>query len=191
MKKDKPVKKTSIKDMILEKQVKSPSFKTKLESTNKYDLELYGEKARIYNENIESFDEDYSSVVPTDMQLLIRLYAKEPKLVNGLYEYNAPKVPVQTQAGTHIKEYVDSPYPFTKKAIIVAVSDRLKNEFKAGEIIQIADIPVHCPFPGKRDVVPAFAYTHYEYDNVQPPSDVDHKHFGYFLVPMSIVSTKL
>jgi len=192
MKKDKVSKNFSMKDMVLENQTPQKVEKTKvLSALDGIDIVKFAKEVSDYNGSISDFDTDYSEMQPNGLSVLVRLFAKEPKLENGLYHYNSPQIAVQTTSGVGIKEYVNSPYPFTKKAIVVAVSPRLQSEYKPGELVQISDIPVVCPFPGQKDVIPVYSFLHYEYDDILPPHEVTNKHFGYFMIPEEIIKTKL
>jgi len=192
MKKDKPSKGFSMKDMVLDNQSPQKVEKTKvLSALDSVDIVEFAKEVSEYNKNISNFDSDYSDMIPNGYQVLVRLFAKEPKLENGLYHYNSPQIAVQTTSGVGVKEYVNSPYPFTKKAIVVAVSPRLESEYTPGELVQITDIPVVCPYPGQKDVIPVYSFLHHEYDDILPPYSVTHKHFGYFMIPENIINSKL
>jgi hypothetical protein len=206
--KNKPNKKTSINDVVLQQADKElkKSGKTSvgysgksdnagpipiIQSTtpvvnDKHALQLEKD-IKEYNENIGKLDPEYKSLAPIS-KIIVRCYHIETERTeSGLILEPKLEVEVPTQAGYGIIGTVKSPYAYQKKAIIVAVPERYKNDentpFKVGAIAQLSTTPLR-PIKKGKDVdfdLPN-GFTHHSYQHPVPPKSIKNKHYGYLLV---------
>jgi hypothetical protein len=139
-----------------------------------------------YNETIERVSSKYSQFRPVG-DLLVRAFVKPVESNNGLIIYDLrDKIPILANAGNAPHRMIDNPYNYQPKAIIVAVPDGEKF-YKPGQIISIPQSLVRAPIPMSEYLDITYGFTHPDYLHLQPPTNKKDIHFGYLLIPRSIV----
>lgn len=151
------------------------------------DIEI--QKRKDYNANINVVADVYREFKPYQ-QILIRAFVreiKEGKLYtgesSGFDKINIPSANVQGATW----RTVDNPYPFAGKCIVVAVPQHITN-IKVGDILAIPQLPAQAGRKGDDSVI------YYEYFFIHPDSNqnlpeknMESEHFGYALIPQSII----
>lgn len=145
-----------------------------------------------YNDNILTLDEDYTNQIPMH-NIIVRCYHLEQEKQNGLYIPSSSPVRVMTQNGLGTLETKESKWAYSTKAVIVSVPDAFKPEFiGAGDIVQLDISVTLAEQRTKQDpMVLPYSYTLSDYRLISPPSHIENKHFGYLLVPIQSIITKL
>lgn len=92
------------------------------------------------------------------------------------------EVPVKTQNGMAIKEMTDSPYPFSRKAVVVSIPEGYQT-FKVGDEVLVDK---HCVMATKiNDNAPfhlAKGFTMDTWTEIEPPTNMLDPHYGYLLL---------
>lgn len=158
--------------------VKSTSEKNALNTQ----FDKYDEDVKWYNENITGFDEEYTKFVP-QRGVIVRCFLVEGKWTElGVYLKPNITVPVKTANGMTFKEYQDSPYPYSPKAVVVSIP-RNYSTYKPGDVVildryvvQATKVNVEAPFH-----LPA-GFTMPSWAEMEPPTDIKDRHYGYLLI---------
>lgn len=146
-----------------------------------------------YNSNIVNLDADYANVTPMS-KILVRLFLHEPnKTENGLLEPYKQLIPVQTNSGVGSLYHIESPFPYSNKAVIVAVPLGYTS-IKPGDIVQLESNPIKPVSNGhgaNATVSIPHAYMHTSAPSLEIPRDPTNKHYGYLLLPFHEISVKI
>jgi len=145
-------------------------------------FDKYDEDVKWYNENIVDFNEEYIRFVP-QRGVIVRCFLAEGKWTElGVYLKPNITVPVKTANGMTFKEYQDSPYPYSPKAVVVSVP-RNYSTYKPGDIVildryvvQATKVNIEAPFH-----LPA-GFTMPSWAEMEPPTDTKDPHYGYLLI---------
>lgn len=202
MAKDKQAKKISIKDELENYKAVSPvEDKKKISESNmplathKFDEE-FNNKLIAYNERVTTLDEEFTKLKPFN-KVMVRVFVNTLDTDSeGLLQPNVQLVPVPTRSGIGNVVEVENPFPYSRKAVVVAVPDGYANALTVGEVITLAHNQVKPKPVGSGD---AFminidgAFIHPDFDDMNgfPPKDPDHKTYGYLLVDMFQLEVKL
>ena len=145
--------------------------------------ETQEQKDRIeYNKNIENHLDEYLNFEPT-RKIVVRCFVMEYYEQNGILQIPDIQVPVRTANGVGHKEFQKSPWPYSRKAVIVAVP---KNHdiYKPGDIVllergvtltapkQNSEMPFHMPK----------AFTTDSWNDMEPPHSMKSEHYGYLIL---------
>jgi hypothetical protein len=162
---------------------------TKKAVIDAYNLELEG-----YNSGLVSIDADYGGVKLCGYEVMVRVFAIGVRRSDkGLYMFRNAQVPIPAKSGQGVLTFVDSPYNYSHRAVVVNVSGSSK--FKVGDIVQLNDLYLKATTPGNPDsVVPIFGYASWEYLDKHFTADckvVGDKNFGYMLMPEQNINVVL
>lgn len=144
-----------------------------------------------YNKNIQNLDTDYSSITPTS-KVLVRVFLLEPYTTdNGILEPHTQLLRVPTNSGYGSTVSLESPFPYSNKAVVVAVPPSF-SMIKPGNIVQLETNPIKPIVTGSganASVHVPFAYMHPSAPSFEIPRDSRDKHYGYLLIPFHEIST--
>lgn len=197
--KDKPQGKVSMQEVAAKTKKREPNelivpkaeiytsndeVKTVLSKEEKDILDKQYQSRIDYNNNISDLDEDYKNYLPF-RKILVRCQVKEPQRSEFgiIFDTGTNTVAAKTQSGFGYLPNEQSKYAFSRKAIVVALPIDYRGKLEVGDFITLTrgctittkagkDIPESVPF----------AFFLPEWQNLEPPHDVNNKHFGYMLV---------
>lgn len=135
-----------------------------------------------YNNRITELDPDYAAFKPY-RNMIVRMFLIAPKVnESGIIESTGDRqVFAQGSQGTWIDPQKTS-YPFSRKAIVVAVPEDNKT-FSPGDIILLDRHMVVTERPSKdMPELVKFAFTLPEWPDFHQPTDVKDKHYGYLCI---------
>lgn len=156
------------------------------EKANENEIELiynesFEEKTKAYNEVVSNLDVRYKSLVPFH-KILVRMYMKSVRDENGMIIPD--KVPVRSRQG-HVIGEIDNPYPYSKKAVVVAKPEHIKN-INIGDTLLLRQSPVIGQELTGDDAFIAVAGGFIHPDHVEKyhrfPTDPEDENYGYVLV---------
>lgn len=135
-----------------------------------------------YNKNILNIDSDYANFQPNNKVLVRCRVLEYIVLDSGIAVKPSIPVAIRTQNGVGIKETQESPYPYSVEAVVVAVPENYE-KFSKGDVVVIpkghtlatkenTEVPFHMP---RAFMLP-------EWSQLEPPTDIKNKHYGYLLV---------
>ncbi len=146
-----------------------------------------------YNTSVTTLDTDYASLTPTS-KILVRVFLHEPnKSEDGLFEPYKQLIPVQTNANVGTLYHIESPFPYSNKAVIVAVPDGYTS-IQPGNIVQLESNPIKpiASGNGANAIVQIpHGYMHVTAPSLEIPRDPTNKHYGYLLIPYHEISVKI
>lgn len=185
---DKPTAKTSMKDLLNEHRKKDGNIKNQqidLASNSIKDELMTQEQLQAvfnYNESVTELDTLYTSVRPLN-KVLVRVFLLEPsKTENGLLIPHKQVLPVPTNSGVGSLMEMESPYPYSNKAVIVSAPQMVS--VKPGNIVQLESAPVRISGVGHNaSIVVPYGYMHPDANSVIISTDPANRHYGYLLVP--------
>lgn len=192
MSKDKPVKKISMKELIAEKSVKetpeSAIVNEQLESDPLYNDEQ-NQKLIDYNANIKNINPKYATLVPR-FDVLVRVFVQPMEIgENQVLKPNTIPVTAPTNSGVGYIGSMANPFPYTAKAMVVAVPSEIK-DLKPGDVVILADSPVKGVAIGRGDqavVTIPNKFVHPDEVNKYPldnpvPTDPSDENYGYLII---------
>lgn len=152
-------------------------------------IDIEVQKRKDYNANIANVTEAYANFKPYQ-QILVRVFVreiKEGKLYtgesSGFDKINIPSANVQGATW----RTVDNPYPFAGKCLVVGVPQHITN-IKVGDILAIPQLPASSGRKGDDTVIIyEYFFIHPESNQNLPDKDMTSEHFGYALIPQSII----
>lgn len=145
MAKDKPVRKITMKEVIAESAERNPVANSSAPSQNESDPSLdsplfseeQNEKLKRYNENIMNFDPKYTELIPR-FNVLVRVFVTPMEIgESGVIKPNTVPVQAPTQSGVSTLGYMNNPFPFSTKAVIVSVPEEIK-DLNTGDIVALS-----------------------------------------------------
>lgn len=146
-----------------------------------------------YNSRVTDLDPDYESFTPF-REVIVRCFHLEmQKNSSGLV--SSPPivyVPEMTQNGLGIRQTVESPWAFSRKAVVVSVPEGFI-AYKPGDIVQLDR---RCVVPEKpsrdTDYLLPFSFTLWEHQDFSPPRSKKDKHYGYLIIdPYKFIQGKI
>lgn len=146
MAKDKPKNRLSVNDLVAQQasasvnDAKSKSYEDGFnEDTFEYNDEVI-EDLKNYNKNIEDIDDIYKGVKPR-FKVLLRCFVSEVrKDDNGLIIPNTIPIPIPTKSGMGDMALVETPWPYSKKAVVIAAPEG--SNLEKGDIVMLAKQPI-------------------------------------------------
>lgn len=144
-----------------------------------------------YNANLNALDEDYKKLVPFN-KVLVRMYHIVAEKTEGGIIIE-PKIPMKeiTQNGLGIRQTMNSPWPYMKKGIVVATPEN-DPWLKPGDVVEVDKQAVLALKPSvDHPPVLEHGFTSSEWIDVEPPTDIMNKHFGYILVDYRLILAKI
>lgn len=146
-----------------------------------------------YNSEVTNLDSDYMSVLPMS-KVLVRVFLLEPnKTENGILEPHTQLLAVPTNSGYGSVMQIESPFPYSNKAVIVAIPPTF-SLIKPGDIVQLENNPVKPIVTGSganASVHVPYAYMHPSANTIEIPKTCTDKHYGYLLIPFHEIATKV
>jgi len=145
-----------------------------------------------YNKNILELDPEYTKLKPMQ-KVLVRVFLKElRKTEDGLYLPNTEFVRLKTHAGVGYVGEVESPFPYSQKAVVVSVPDSVTT-IKSGDIVYLSNKPIQAVPDGSgneaRITIPnAFIHPELGDDLSTNPND---RLYGYLQVNYFEIDFKL
>lgn len=171
-----------------QKQISTSNENTDAETWDQKELELIKE----YNSNITILDELYSSVTPLS-GYIVRVFLFEPEESNGVLIPYKQLVSVPTMNGQAEFAEIESPFPYSNRAIIVA-TPQVSSLLQRGDVVQLGSNPVKPQVQGRghnATVAIPSAYIHPNAKTFQIPSKITDRHYGYLFVPLHEIIAKL
>lgn len=193
--KNKPAKKATMLDFIKENQSDSPLAKQTEISQHHVDAfkytEEYMEQVETYNSNLTTIDPLYSSMQPLH-EILVRFYLHEPIKVGELINPYKEMVPIETKSGIGGYNEVETDYPFTNKAVVIAAPE--SNQLKPGDTIMCSRRAVQLRVIGNganAKILVDQGFVHPDSKLHDIPTNVDSQHYGYALIQYHEIKAKL
>ena len=187
MAKNKPKNKLSVNDLVnrdQKPQKKEKSFNESTQQSFSYDEEMIA-KLKTYNENIGDFDKMYSSVVPRQ-RVIVRAFTKEIGAgEDGLISNTLIPIPIPAKSGPGSIGYIESPWPFSKKVIVVSAPP--ESDLKSGDVVMY-DKDIVTGIIGSAENVMIKVNNGFVHPDEQDryfsgsPTDPTDKNYGYLLV---------
>lgn len=140
-----------------------------------------------YNEKITELDPLYTVLSPVS-KILVRCKVLVPyRSDGGLIMKPSVMVPIRTGNEIGWLDAKESPWPYSREAIIVALPEGYKERgvYKVGQIVQLTDGPVRArPTKGGEDaeIILPSGYAHPLWKDAMFPQKVTDRHYGYILV---------
>lgn len=142
MAKNKPNSKFTINDAMAlgqQEQKTEKSFNDSVNTDIGYTKE-FNEQLKNYNENIMNINEMYKKLEPR-FRVLVRCYTKELQQdENGLVIPNTIAIPIPTNNGVGDIGFVESPWPFSNKVIVIAAPE--DSSLETGDVCMLENSPV-------------------------------------------------
>jgi hypothetical protein len=148
-----------------------------------------------YNEKVTELDPVYSSLTPLHKNVILRLIVKDfnKKRDDVLVYSKNDVIPVQSGVNKEIIYMsVPSPYPFTKKAVVVSVNKFC--ELVPGDLVSLKEklqIGFKSQDQGYVSVQGGFVHPDNEEDYDNMPEDSKDQHFGYVMLSEDAINLKL
>lgn len=195
VRKNKPLSKETMNDFIKKNHMTGNSMvkQTAAEQASihafKYTDE-YMEQVTNYNSNLNQIDELYASVKPIH-QILVRFYLHEPKRVGDLVLPFKQVVDTPTNAGPGKFSEIESDFPYTTKAIVIAAPDN--NPLQKGDNVVLSNRAIKLRVIGNaaNARIDVDGFVHPDAKLFEIPTDVTNKHYGYVLVDYHEIKAKV
>lgn len=145
-----------------------------------------------YNRTLGTIDPKYATVQPLQ-DILVRVFLIEPEVTeSGFIVPHKEILPVPTNLGVGQYAEAESPFPYSKKAVVVSVpSDFTK--LKQGDIVYLSGNPVEAKIIGSASN--AYFKVKNEFfmsDTIKnTPLDITSPHYGYLMVSPYDIKAKL
>lgn len=144
----------------------------------------YIQKIQGYNKRVTIIDSKYSSL-RMNTSILVRCFAYEPVISEaGIVEPIKAVVPVKTPNGQYAHHYVENPFPFSQKAVVVATPSN--SSFKTGDIVLLKEGALSLGHTGDaKNGFDLFVGNSFQYPTDSPSStvrDMDHVDYGYVTI---------
>lgn len=162
------------------------------EKLNQGQWEEMEKNIKEYNNSLTKLDEDYANQEPLH-GYIVRCFHLEVEKKNGIYLPFTCPVRVSTQNGLGTLETRESKWAYSTKAVVVSTPGIYSDSLIAsGDIVQLDTAVTLSEQRTKEDpmVLPYF-YALPEYTHISPPVDLKDKHYGYLLVPVNSIISKV
>lgn len=155
------------------------------------DFDSDKEEREQYNKGLPTLDAEYTNFIPTNKVLIRCKVLEYEELSSGILTKPTIMVPVRTKSGVGFHADQESPYPYSREAIIVSVPKDFQN-YKAGDVVII---PNHMVLATKAHKDSPFhmpnAFTLPEWKELEPPHSMKSKHYGYLLISHHEIQGKI
>lgn len=144
-----------------------------------------------YNDNLSNLDDDYKQLAPFNKILVRMFHIVAEKTESGIIL--EPKIPMKeiTQNGIGVRQTMNSPWPYMKKGVVVATPEN-DPWLKPGDIVEVDKHAIMAIKPSvDHQPVLEHGFTNSEWIDVEPPTDLKNKHFGYILVDYRLILAKV
>lgn len=177
--------------ILREKQEKEEAF---IKERMKEEQLLFEKQDKLITEynttGIYNVLEDYKTFVPYQREVIIRCFAIQMPVQNGVFLNNQSYVAVPSRGyqGVNI-EMRTADWQFEPRGIVVSVNKLHKDEFVFGDVIQI-DKNCVVPFMKDKDSPQQLRYgfwlTHH-WSGIYPPAMIENENYGYFKIPLDLI----
>ena len=150
----------------------------------------YADKVLKHNFDIRNFGEDYINFSPNGYSMIVRPYCKEISISpEGVVTPNREVIGIPTKAGaggaSHY-EVITDPFGFSRKCVVVSVSDEptMQAKYKINDTVYLSNVIKPMPMGRGGDVtvhIPQM-FVHPVSGPDVPPTDPTDDHFGYLLI---------
>lgn len=205
-KKEKRAMKLSMNDMLKESSIAGETEKTNPSGKASEDTSVglenfkfefndeFDEALKWYNKNINTHADWVYEFKPM-RHIVVRAYVEPLKRTKGgLIKPNQAPAQARTRSGVGTI-WVDDPFSFTRKAIIVSMPDTFSTEqYKVGDVIMMTRTALQKEMLGQgQDATPNIgnSYLHPDYcDTFETPLNPRDEAYGYFLItPNEVLGT--
>lgn len=194
--KEKAARKATMTDLLDEYQSNSPKQKQIDLSNETVQDESWSQtellQIKEYNDRVHILDPLYSSVTPLT-SYIVRVFLIEPKESEGVFIPYKQLVSVPTANGMAEFAEIESPFPYSNRAVIVSTPMNA-SLIQKGDIVQLANNPVRPQVQGRGHnasvTIPA-AYIHPDAATFNIPKNITDRHYGYLNIPVHEILAKL
>jgi len=139
-----------------------------------------------YNKEITTLNPDYTSLKPI-RNIIVRVVLKEmERTSSGLLLPTNIFVKRSTEAGYGFMGEMESPFPYSQKAVVVALPLDFTGDLKVGQFVYLSKEQVEATAMGKGNnaaIKIANCFTHPElYKSIQIPTEPINEHYGYLKI---------
>lgn len=195
--KDKTATKLSMNDILNKYQEKDPvtrQAQKEMESIKEIVINSEeNDKIINYNKRVNQLDELYTSLQPLS-DVIVRVFLIEPTITeSGLIIPHKEIVPISTNNGVGTWAEAESPFPYSKKAVVIAVPKDHPN-LSPGDIVMLSGNPIEAKTHGTSNN--AYfriknEFFHPDSNFTQTPQDPNDRHYGYLLVSNYDIKVKI
>lgn len=141
------------------------------------DLDVADFKA--YNEEINDHLDMYTRITPKQGSILLRLYAKDIPVEDGVIRPNKTKVKIPTHSNIGVYQTIEDPFNFSKKAVVVATPEDCG--YDVGDVVILEEALQLVPLGSGGDVAVTLpgGFIHPDSNLVDMPTNPKSPHFGY------------
>jgi hypothetical protein len=160
------------------------------------EIDLAANEALItYNENLFNLNPAYLELKPI-RKVLLRVFVLPAKVDdNGIIIPNTLYVKKLTDSGFGYAGEIENIFPYSKKAVVVAVPEVLKSSLNVGEVVFLSDDQVNAVTAGSgnnAEIIIKNAFVRPDvYLKRQIPTEPTNEHYGYVLVDYADIQFKL
>lgn len=134
-----------------------------------------------YNQKINEHLEEYTSFKPL-RKVIVRCYLMEAFDQNGVWIKPEIEVHVKTSNGMGIKDTVYSPYPYSRKAVVVAVPEGMASLSVGDEVLLERGVVLSMKANENTPFHLPKAFTASSWFDLEPPTNMKSPHYGYLIV---------
>lgn len=135
----------------------------------------------VYNKGIRNIPVEYSEFVPY-RKVIVRCYVLEYIEKNGILVKPEIMVPMKTPNGYTVERMVNSPYPYSRRAVVVSVPENFTS-FNAGDEVLLDKHVVLANKENKNaDFHLPHGFTTDSWPQIEPPTNMKDEHYGYLIV---------
>lgn len=135
--------KNKLKPIMAQQQTERP-----LDTISANFSEDINDKVKQYNDKINELDEAYTSLIPRK-QVLVRIVLKEVEIKNGVLYPDYNIMYGETANGVQQGIKVESPYPFSTKAIVIGIPEH--NSLPVGSMVLLDKNAIKLQVTGRGD----------------------------------------
>jgi len=143
------------------------------------------QKTLAYNDGLKNLNPKYANLKPLQ-GVIVRCYLFVPRFEQGMYIPMGVTVNVPTANGMAKAMSVEHKYPYSAKAVVVAVPSHITS-LKAGDVVQLNPKVVQpVAFGDPKTGYKSYQENQFKLVGDQPsdvPTDLTHEDYGYLLVP--------
>ncbi len=193
---DKKASRMNMNNLVERYQVEEPLEKQKKAEIESIKEVSYSpeenEKLLNYNRTILNLNPKYTAVTPLQ-DILVRCFLIEPEVTeSGFIVSHKEILPIPTNLGQGTYAEAESPFPYSKKAVVVSVPQEF-TKLKVGDIVYLSNNPVEAKIIGSASN--AYFKVKNEFflsDTIKStPVDFSSEHYGYLMVAPYDVKAKL
>lgn len=192
---DKPAKDLSIERLIAEDSLEPVMDENNVNDEVEIPIftldEEFSEKVAEYNKNVMNLDPDYAGLDMFGENMLVRAHLEEVTYSeSGVITKPVTTIPIGTNSGIGELFRVESAFPYTRKAVVVAVPTGYQDKFSPGDVVVVKETMLDIAKAGAANEVKIYPRNGFVHPDgpIIVPSDPSSKHYGYLLLrPFEIV----